>query len=185
MTYNIGANGAGDLSIQAFDKAQRRHLRYICGKTYLDMVSNVELYNITETKPISIMAAEQRWNLFKRVAKMENTTPAKRIMWKYFNTNNNKRVGKGGPRLTLHTSLCRDLKLIEMKFKTVNDYVNVTSALISESKNKNVICDQILSKKLRKYEHIYIPKEAIPNDPGLPAAIQLERDEETSTEQRS
>ena len=77
-------------------------------------------------------------------------------MWKYFNTNNNKRVGKGGPKLTLHTSLCRDLKLIEIKFKTVNDYVDVTSALknVRESKNKNVICDQIVSEKLRIYEHI-------------------------------
>ena len=185
MTYNIGANGAGDRAIQAFDKVQRKHLRHICGKHYPDIISNVELYNRTDMKPVSIMATEQRWSLLKRVAKMENNTPAKKIMWKYFNTNKNKRIGRGGPKLTLHTSLCRDLKLIGVGLKTVNDYVSVLHALINERRGKNEICDHIVREKLKKYERIYIPKEAHQDGSVLAAAVQLERDGETSTEQQS
>jgi hypothetical protein len=49
-TYNIGANGADDRAIQAFDKLQRKHLRHICGKHYSDIISNVELYNRTDNQ---------------------------------------------------------------------------------------------------------------------------------------
>ncbi len=108
------------------------------------------------------MATEQGWSLLKRAAKMENNTLAKKIMWKYFNTNKNKRIWRGSPKLTLHTSLCRDLKLIGVGLKTVD----------------------IVREKLKKCARIYIPKEAHQGGSVLAAAVQLERDGETSTEQQ-
>jgi hypothetical protein len=56
-------------------------------------------------------------------------------------------------------------------------------SLISESRGENLICDQIIREKLKKYERIYIPKEVHQDGSDLSAAVQLERDGETSTEQ--
>ena len=113
---------------------------------------------------------------------MENSTPAKRIMWKYFSTNNNKRVGRGGPKTTIYTSLCKDLKLIGRNLKTAQDLESVLTTLIAEQRGRDILCEQIICQKLRKYEQVYHPRRNIENGTETAGAIQLERDGEISTE---
>jgi hypothetical protein len=52
MTYNIGANGAGDRAIVAFDKAQRKHLKIICGIFDPVNIKNRDLYGRTGVEPV-------------------------------------------------------------------------------------------------------------------------------------
>jgi hypothetical protein len=153
------ANGAGDRAIEAFDKAQRRHLQMIRKVFYPGTITNKELCEKTGTEPLSIIATRQRWGLFKRVAFMDNATPAKKILWKYFNTNNGKRIGRGGPKLTIYTSLCKDLKLIGRSFKTKEDCESILLTLLNEEKGRDVMCEEIIREKLKSYERDYLPRQ--------------------------
>ena len=149
MTYNIGANGAGNRAIVAFDKAQRKHLKIICGIFYPINIKNRDLYERTGVEPVSIIATKQRWGLFKRVAKLSKKTPARRIMSKFFTPT--KRTSPGRPRLTIYTLLVEDLKLIGRPMKKKDEFKSIIKALKREGENNDVIAQAIIDEKLNRY----------------------------------
>jgi hypothetical protein len=88
-----------------------------------------------------MIATKQRWGLFKRAAKVNNKTPARRIMSKCFTPT--KCTSPGRPRLTIYTLLVEDLKLIGRPMKKKHEFKSIIKALKREGENNNVIAQAI------------------------------------------
>ena len=147
MIYNIGSNGA--TNIKAFDVAQRKHLKRIFGIFYPQIISNKDLYKEAGLEPISITAIRQRWGQFQRVAMMDPGTPARKIMERYFKTNNNKRTRRGRAANTLVSKLAKEAKMIGKKLGNFKDLEDIIKHLTKQEYDIKTDIEKIIEKTVQ------------------------------------
>jgi hypothetical protein len=92
------------------DACHRRQLRRILNLFYPNTIHNKQLYNKTNSAPVSLIALEQRWKLFGHILRSDSETPANIIMKKYYQLQTYQQSGR--PRLTLPTVLDNDVKYL-------------------------------------------------------------------------
>ena len=110
ILYNIGAMGLTEAMEQKLDVFHRRQLRSVLGVFWPDKISNVMLYKKMQSKPLSVVARERRWNLFRQMCILPPETPARRAMRSYFLAVERLPRPVGRPRNCIVTTLQRDLR---------------------------------------------------------------------------
>jgi exonuclease III len=122
LTYNIGASAGRRTDWDKMDAHHRRHLRMITGCFFkVKKIHNVELYALTKSHPISVIASQQRVRLLGHILRQHPDAPGKRIMTEYFID----MPGRTGRKTTLVSKLQDDLRKANIPFKTRRDYEQV------------------------------------------------------------
>ena len=98
-------------SLDAFHRRQLRslQLRSLLGIKWPETISNAALYRRCCSEPISDVIRRLRWQLFGHILRLDEDTPARMAMAKYFDGRNQTRW-RGRPRTTLPTVLATDLR---------------------------------------------------------------------------
>jgi len=116
LLYNAGASAYRKTELDKLDAAHRRHLRRILGVFYPEHISNVEVYERTKARPISIDVIERRWTLLGHTLRLPKETPGNRMITQYYQgkvagTNKWRRPTRRARALTTPPRLLqRDLK---------------------------------------------------------------------------
>ena len=81
MLYNCNSWAAPKAALNKLDACHRKHLRVITGHKWPDsLISNVSLYKMCNTVPLSFKVNQQRWSMFSHVLRMPEDTPAQRAL---------------------------------------------------------------------------------------------------------
>jgi len=81
MLYNCSSWAAPKTILNKLDACHRRHLRSILGIHWPhSTISNEALYKRCNTRPLSEMVAEARWNMLGHVLRMDRNAPAQRAL---------------------------------------------------------------------------------------------------------
>ena len=110
ICYNLGSVAYNQAQLDKLDSHHREQLRQVLRIFYPTKIHNKQLYNMTNSSPITIIAMEQRWKLFGHILRSHPNTPARIIMSQYYTETSYQRRGR--PHLTLPAVLNNDLKLI-------------------------------------------------------------------------
>jgi tRNA nucleotidyltransferase/poly(A) polymerase len=102
IRYNLGTAAYTQKQMDKLDACHRKQLRRILHLFYPNTIHNKQLYNKTNSAPVSLIALEQRWKLFGHILRSDSATPAKIIMEKYYQLQTYQQPGR--PRLTLATN---------------------------------------------------------------------------------
>jgi hypothetical protein len=86
LTYNIGTIPFKKEQLKKLDQLHRRHLRIIRGERWGNgtFSANAEIYELTKTRPISVLATQRRWELFGHILRKDKGTPANKSMITYY-----------------------------------------------------------------------------------------------------
>ena len=109
--YNCGTWGVSKDDQRKLNSFHRKQLRQVIGIQcqWPHKISNEKLYNITGTKPISIVITERRWKLLCHILRLSHECPARKAMRYYFEERTQK-VFRGRRRTTIVTTLSEDIK---------------------------------------------------------------------------
>lgn len=119
LLYNAGANDASSTKLKIMDAAHRRHLRHIMGIYYPNIISNENLYKITDQVPISAEFTKKRWQLFGHILRLRTDVPARKVMRRYFKYQTKGHVKykikrRGAQRLsTIPGILAKEAKILQ------------------------------------------------------------------------
>jgi hypothetical protein len=133
LMYNAGSLDLSLHKLQAMDCAHRRHLRRILGIFYPNIISNTDLYQRCNTKPISADAIKARWTLLGHILRLPETVPAHQVMIQYFTITT---PAKSNIRNILPKLLNQDLTRSNYKFqlKSYTDLRKLTKLASTRSK---------------------------------------------------
>lgn len=76
MLYNCSSWAAPKAILNKLDACHRRHLRSILAIHWPNTISNETLYKRCNTRPLSEMVTEARWNMLGHVLRMDQNAPA-------------------------------------------------------------------------------------------------------------
>ena len=118
LTYNIGCAGLSKALEDSLDKSHRKQLRHMLGILYPKIITNNDLYKLTNTEAISGIAKRARWRLLGHILRQQIGTPGNQAMMAYLTAEETTKHRKGAPRSCLVTTLQRDCKLTAVALKT-------------------------------------------------------------------
>ena len=84
LLYNAGVSAYTRIQLDKIDAAHRRHLRRLLGIYYPERISNQELYQQTESKPISVGITELRWTMLGHTLRLPEETPGNTAITQYY-----------------------------------------------------------------------------------------------------
>lgn len=106
ILYNIGCTGLTESYWDRLDRYHRRHLRRILGSRRWQDMANDAVYALTNTKPLSVTAAERRWQQFGHCLRKLPDSPQWRAILLATDTTVKKRRGR--PTMGLWQQLTQD-----------------------------------------------------------------------------
>ena len=109
LTYNAGAMALSKQLEAKIDTFHRKQLRALTGTTWPNTIPNKNLYELTQTKPISQIARERRWVFFGHVCRLQPDTPARQIMHSFFIADTLIKRRSGRPASSIVRVLQEDL----------------------------------------------------------------------------
>ena len=77
LLYNCGTWSLSEALAEKLDCFQRKMIRRVLNVKWSDKVTNAQLYNRSDTIPISIQVVHARWRLFGHTLRLDEDTPAK------------------------------------------------------------------------------------------------------------
>ena len=124
LLYNCSSWAVPQHIIEKLDITHRKHLRSILKIKWTDKISNVKLYALTNTTPLSTRVAQSRWKLFGHILRSEENTPASTALLFAVNSQNNLSGRRGRHRINLWSVLKNDLKLrnIDINLNCIKDF---------------------------------------------------------------
>jgi hypothetical protein len=149
IRYNLGATAYNQEQLRKLDAHHRRQLRQLLRIFYPQKIHNKQLYNMTNSAPISIIALEQRWKLFGHILRLPEHSPAKQIFHQYHQLKKNWRPGQ--LPITLPTLLNKDLKTIDIDLNKPHWY----EALVQQAQHRlqwQNITQDIIKRQINKYD---------------------------------
>ena len=84
LLYNAGVSAYTRIQLDKIDAAHRRHLRRLLGIYYPERISNLELYQQTESRPISVGITELRWTMLGHTLRLPEETPGNKAIQHYY-----------------------------------------------------------------------------------------------------
>jgi hypothetical protein len=84
LLYNAGVCTYTRVQLDKIDAAHRRHLRRLLGIYYPEKISNPELYERTESKPISVTITGLRWTMLGHTLRLPEDTPGNKAIKQYY-----------------------------------------------------------------------------------------------------
>ena len=109
LLYNCGTWGLTQNQEERLDTHHRRQLRRILGIKYPTKITNAKLYEKCKEIPISQTIMRARWRLFGHILRRDRNIPAYMAMQYYYNESPTNKNFRGKARITLPTTLARDL----------------------------------------------------------------------------
>ena len=94
---------------RVLDAFHRQQLRQLIGKKYPNKISNKNLYNRCEERPISLDILKSRWKLFGHTLRLSDNTSAVKAMKLYFIKKRSEKAFRGRPRETIVTTINKDI----------------------------------------------------------------------------
>ena len=116
LLYNSSTWGLTKDDENKLDSFHRKQLRQVLGVYYPHKISNKKLYEVTNTRPISIDITKARWKMFGHALRMDQKTPARKAMNYYFRAPEGIPKFRGRKRATIVTTLNRDIKRTKEKY---------------------------------------------------------------------
>ena len=166
LSYNAGATAYTQIQLDQLDSFHRNHLRRMLGVFYPEHIGNREVYERTNTEPLSLNIAELRWTAFGHNLRLQVETPANKVMRQYFRrritnvepvrkTSRRERVLTTIPRL-LQMDLQSLTKTARMNHFNVNELMTGTDLekLRRKAQNQHLWrkgVDAIIEEKKRKW----------------------------------
>jgi sorting nexin-29 len=114
LLYNSETWGLSKTREQQLNSFHRQQLRKVLGVNYKDRLPNLAVYNRCEAEEISLQILTRRWSFFGHVLRLPENTPSWLAMKHFFN-NQHLRKFKGRPRITIVTTLQRDINRLEKR----------------------------------------------------------------------
>ena len=113
LLYNAGSSACTQIQLNKLDSFRRNHLWKLLGEHYPEHIGNMEVYEQTNTGPISANIMEQRWTAMEHNLRLQEETPANRVMNQYFRRRmtNAEPVQKASRRGRVLTTVPRLLQL--------------------------------------------------------------------------
>lgn len=84
LLYNAGVSAYTRVQLDKFDAAHSRQLRTLLGIYYPERISNLELYELAESRPISVAITELRWTMLGHTLRPPEDTPGNKAIKQYF-----------------------------------------------------------------------------------------------------
>lgn len=149
LLYNIGACAYAACQLSKLDAAHRRHLRYLLGIFYPNVITIAALYSRAHARPLREDIVIARWRSFKTALhqdEYDERMPTASVMRLYFHNHFGERVTRrGAPPTSLPVLLNRDLKLVGRKLLTPADYKGLKE-LVKHAKEWAVMADTIAKR---------------------------------------
>lgn len=133
LTYNCSTWALTSAALKELDCFHRKQLRRVLGIRYPRIIKNEKLYEKTQSVPLSVIVIKQRWKLFGHILRLDEATPAQKVMSYYFSKNRTKHTGfQGRPRTTLPMIINHDLASINKRSSTSHDHSYAKTTLPSK-----------------------------------------------------
>ena len=111
LMYNSSTWGLTKKDMESLDAFHRKQLKKIWKIKWKQKITNKNLYEMSNAKPLSYEIARQRWKLFGHILRIHKETPAQRSMKYYFENHENLKKFQGRQRETIVTTLDRDIEM--------------------------------------------------------------------------
>ena len=150
LLYNSQTWGLTKSDENNLDSFHRKQLRIVLHIKYPNIVSNKNIYEITDEIPLSLTISKSRWMFLGHVLRLHEDTPARKSMKYYFTTSYSKGF-RGTQRITLPITIDRDLKRAN-QFRPIHTKYLVKSFNNTSDLNRltEISSDRILWKELCK-----------------------------------
>ena len=150
LLYNSQTWGLTKSDENNLDSFHRKQLRIVLHIKYPNIVSNKNIYEITDETPLSLTILKSRWMFLGHVLRLHEDTPARKSMKYYFTTSYSKGF-RGTQRITLPITINRDLKRAN-QFRPIHTKYLVKSFNNTSDLNRltEIASDRILWKELCK-----------------------------------
>jgi exonuclease III len=149
LMYNVGASAFTNTQMEKMNALHRRHVRYVHGIFYPEVITTPALYARTKTRPLSEDIGIARWRCFHHALCQDcgdRRAPAAEAMRVYFShATKQRKKRRGAPPTSLPVLLNRDLKAVGRKLETVADY-EALRALAANAKRWKELVDTISSQ---------------------------------------
>jgi len=182
LKYNLAANGMETTQMQEIDTTHRNHLRYMANikrlpPTDQHHITNMQLYQITNSHPISIDIVRARWSLFGHICRLDQATPARIAMERYFifqSPDIHAKAGRMKPATSLPKILNQDLKKAQVylrnqniklvTMKDLHDVIELAQDRIKWTQLVEDITAEYQDEQIRKQSHNQIKLSRRPNN---------------------
>ena len=162
LLYNASTWATTKAVFEKLNAFHRRQLRSLLGIKWTDKVTNDEVYERTNSQPLSLIITRSRWNLFGHILRRPSDIPANVAMQSYFEPST-KAGYRGKPPINIPKLLDEDLMGIDQKtpsqdiqhdhcyhrqiqLKNVKD-LNKLRELAMDRKNWKVMTQQIVERR--------------------------------------
>ena len=115
LLYNCGTWGLSKTDQNKLNSFHRRQLRRILGVKWPHRISNIKLYDKTNSVPLSKTISERRWKLLGHIMRLPKDCPARKAMSYFFEVRSAKKF-RGRKRTTIITTLNDDIKRTKEKY---------------------------------------------------------------------
>ena len=126
LLYNTSTYGITIATLEPLQAAHRKHLRKIAGIFHPEKITNLQLYERLNQKPLIFYIKKDQWQLFGHILRRPEI-PAYKMMQKYFDLNNTQGMKKyrGRTPYNILGTLQHDLKRTHESFKNSQDLTNI------------------------------------------------------------
>ena len=109
LTYNSCTWGLKKSDEKNLNSFHRKQLRQVIGVYYPHRITSKKLYELTNTRPLTIDITQARWKMFGHALRMGDNTPARKAMDYFFKIPQASKY-KGRKRATIVSTLNRDIE---------------------------------------------------------------------------
>ena len=109
LTYNSCTWGLKKNDEKNLNSFHRKQLRQVIDVYYPHRIKSKKLYEITNTRPLTIDITQARWKMFGHVLRMDENTPARKATKYYFQVPQAAKY-RGRKRATIVSTLNRDIE---------------------------------------------------------------------------
>ena len=123
IMYNSGTWASTRQVLDKLDSLHRRHIKEIMKIKWPSRIGNKELYEKSNTVPLSERAKSARWKMLGKILRHSELNPAKASLIYANITINGKTIKgrRGKPRKNLYDTIKEDLKEVNLDFETAKD----------------------------------------------------------------
>ena len=169
LLYNTGTLGLRKEDERSLDALHRNHLRRVIGRRWPNRMRNTKLYEQCEDAPVSAFIARQRWKLFGHILRADPQSPASKAMKYYFEPTSAGGY-RGKPRVTIVSTLDRDLKAAAQKYPN-RVAVKQLRTLHDLNTLQTVAQNRERWRELTEVIYQIVEAETLPNSDTVPAVL--------------
>ncbi|XP_029654490.1 uncharacterized protein LOC115230848 [Octopus sinensis] len=143
LLYNGGTWGISESESKSLDAFHRRQLRILIGINWPKKIKNSTLYNICNSRPVSVDITEARWRLLGHILRLDQDVYANWAMESYY-AKDERSASRGRPRNTLPIVISKELQRVKRQLKNGDDLDTLRSIAYNRTSWK-IMTEKIVS----------------------------------------